>query len=272
MGRDRLRTIPGNEVEMAENLKKWFATRRTIPIRWAAVMGLLFGPGMSQPFAQVVINEVMFDPEGSEFFDEYVELYNTGQRAVDLSGWRIGDGDDTDGILPMGEGTLLPPFGYALVLDADYSANSTTYDPLPQGVLLLTIDGPTFGRAGLSNSQDERVMLLSANGDTVSQMTYRAPNVAGFSEEKVDPGGGDGADNWVDALWPGGTPGRVNGVSSKAQDISLRAEIDTLVVGWRQPGQLTVWAINLGSASSPQFSVQFSGLEEGPWLGVIPRC
>ncbi|MDP6038908.1 MAG: lamin tail domain-containing protein, partial [Candidatus Latescibacteria bacterium] len=40
--------------------------------------------------AQVVINEVMYDPAGSEFFDEYVELYNAGETPVDLVGWRVG--------------------------------------------------------------------------------------------------------------------------------------------------------------------------------------
>jgi len=40
----------------------------------------------------IVINEIMFHPISGDSDDEYVELYNQGARAVDLSGWRFVDG------------------------------------------------------------------------------------------------------------------------------------------------------------------------------------
>ena len=52
--------------------------------------------GLPTPlWGQVVLSEVMFDPAGSEFYDEFVEVQNVGDQAVDLTGWRVGDGEET---------------------------------------------------------------------------------------------------------------------------------------------------------------------------------
>ena len=37
--------------------------------------------------SQIIINEVMFDAAGSEYHDEFVEIYNNTETIVDLSGW-----------------------------------------------------------------------------------------------------------------------------------------------------------------------------------------
>jgi hypothetical protein len=42
--------------------------------------------------ADVVINEIMFDPISSDSDDEYIELYNRGTNVVNLSGWHLRDG------------------------------------------------------------------------------------------------------------------------------------------------------------------------------------
>jgi hypothetical protein len=227
------------------------------------VMVVLWGflcIGLGNLHAQVVINEVMFDPAGSEFFDEYIELYNAGDVAVDLTGWRIGDGDDTDGIVGKNKGVILGPGMYALVLDIDYFDRSTLYVPLPVDALILTIDGPTFGNGGLHNSFDERVVLISAGGDTVATMMYRAPNTPGTSEEKVDALGDDAVANWVDAKWEGGTPGRVNSVSVKPVDIALRAVVDSVFVPWTQNDVLELLVVNVGREPVAQFQVHVDGL------------
>jgi hypothetical protein len=210
--------------------------------------------------AQVAINEVMFNPVGSEFFDEYIELYNYGNSAIDLTGWRIGDGEGSDGFFDVGKGLVLLPDRFALVLDADYFDRSTSYDPLPYEALILTVDGPTLGNGGLNNSTDERVVLISVDGDTVSAVVYRAPNAPGVSEEKVDPVASDDADNWVDSRWVGGTPGRVNSVSAKRVDISVRAVTDSIRVPWMQSASLDCVVQNRGREPVAQIRVQVNGL------------
>lgn len=207
--------------------------------------------------AQVVINEVMFNPSGSEFFDEYVELYNASDSSVDLSGWRLGDSNETDAIVEVEMGLVLGPRQYALVLDPDYFENSNSYGSFPDDVLIVSLDGATFGQGGFQNDKDDSVVLISDAGQAVATMTYRTPNMPGFSEEKINPLGGDGSDNWADAKWLGGSPGRVNSVSVKATDLLLRSEQDSVYVPWMGSASLAFWVFNKGLSDIPEFRVEF---------------
>lgn len=235
---------------MKQLLPKWISLQ-------TGLLGL-FVVMVSHPVAaQVVINEVMFNPSGSEFYDEYVELFNAGDSSVDLSGWRLGDSNDTDAIVDVEMGLVLGPKQYALILDPDYFENSNSYGSLPEDVLIVSLDGATFGRGGFQNEKDESVVLISDAGQVVATMTYRTPNVPGFSEEKINPLAGDGSDNWVDAKWVGGSPGRVNSVSMKPTDLLLRSEQDSVYVPWMGSVPLTFWVINEGFSDIPEFRVEF---------------
>jgi hypothetical protein len=46
-----------------------------------------------QTMAAVIISEIMFEVAGSDDNREWVELYNTGDTAVDIAGWRLRDED-----------------------------------------------------------------------------------------------------------------------------------------------------------------------------------
>src|ERR1700691_6423986 len=70
--------------------------------------------------AQVVINEVMYTPQGTDTGREWVELYNEGQSDVTMVGgsgkgsWRINDGSNhtlTDPSGGTGRGSLTVPAG-----------------------------------------------------------------------------------------------------------------------------------------------------------------
>jgi hypothetical protein len=62
-------------------------------ISCAAVCAILCSPALLR--AAVIINEVVYDDGGTDD-REYVELYNTGPAAVDISGWTVG-GQDASG-------------------------------------------------------------------------------------------------------------------------------------------------------------------------------
>lgn len=208
--------------------------------------------------AQVVINEVMFDPSGSEFFDEYIELYNVGENSVDLTGWRVGDMGESNVIL--GEEKVLSPGAYALVLDSGYGKNSTHYDPLPDTVLKLTVDSVTLGHNGLSNVRSEQIVLINASGDTVDVAVYQPGNEPGFSEEKIDARGGDGAGNWADAKWIEGTPGALNSVSAKARDLVLGLRSESPVhLPWGETAEIFLMVINVGRETVTEFVVEVNG-------------
>ena len=209
---------------------------------------------------RVVISEVMFDPSGSEFYDEFIEIQNTGGEPVDLAGWMAGDGDETDELVFENE-TVLQPGAFGLILDSGYFAHSIRYDPLPPSALILTVADATIGNSGLSNSTPERIVLVSAAGDTVGTMVYTTGNKPGYSEEKVDPAGDDGPANWMDSRWEGGTPGRVNSVSPKDRDLALeRVSESPFQVPAGVARDFVLQVINRGRRAASAFSVTVRGI------------
>ena len=247
--------------------------RRGLSYQWlfAACYAVGLWLSASSVSAQVILNEVMFDPSGSEFYDEFVEIRNLGNVPVDLRGWRVGDANEADLLLPLQDSTVLPPGAFGLILDSGYTEHSDRYDPLPGGVLLLTVDDATIGKGGLSNADPEPVLLVSADGDTVGRMAYTAGNIPGRSEEKVDPTGGDGADNWQDARWDGGTPGRVNSVSAKEVDLAVSSVSDAPVV-LRSDGSrgVPILVRNLGRSAIPSYTLTVTGEGQNPWTVERP--
>ena len=206
--------------------------------------------------AQVVINEIMFAPSGSEFFDEYIELFNAGDRAVDLTGWRIGDDEETNAL--VGDAMVLAPGAYALVMDAGYNAHSTHYDPLPDTALNLTVDSATLGHNGLSNVHAERILLIAAAGDTVAAATYQPGNPLGISEEKIDAAQGDAPENWTDAKWP--TPGAVNSISVKDRDLTLaRNTASPVRVPWGGSTAVGLTVTNIGRERATSYAIAVNG-------------
>ncbi|KPK89422.1 hypothetical protein AMJ80_09800 [bacterium SM23_31] len=172
--------------------------------------------------AQIIINEVMFNPAGNENHNEFVELYNAGSSAVDLSGWLISDSSGSDIIIDAGSGTILQPGQYGIVLDPDYFINSTLYDSIiPPEALILTIDGPTIGSRGLSNSTPELISIVSSAGDTITAYRYSTDNNDGFSDEKIIPGDVNEDYNWGNSTVYLGTPGARNSITPPDFDMRL---------------------------------------------------
>jgi hypothetical protein len=175
-------------------------------------------------FSTVCINEVMSNPLGvsgvgsPEDRNEFVEIFNIGPEAVDLSGWKITDFDAVDEIVPFysltgGSNAVLMPGEFALIMDPEYVDTGENY--MPYGVpscLLLTVDNTTIGN-GLSGT--DPIALISSNGDTVSTYYYPLSSGDGISVERIYPYSGDIAGNWsacVDSS--GSTPGIENSVYS----------------------------------------------------------
>lgn len=172
--------------------------------------------------AQVILTEVMFDPEGPEAYDEFVEIYNLNPFSVDLNGWRVGDSAAQDLLRDAGQGLMLQPQHYGIILDPGYFENSTSYDSLiPPEALVLTIDAATFGANGFLNSQSEPVLLIDANGDTVQIYRYSVGNDPGYSDEKIILSEDNSHQNWGNSTNFRGTPGLKNSISPKDMDLAI---------------------------------------------------
>ncbi len=175
-------------------------------------------------YAQVTFTEIMFDPATSEFHDEFVEIYNLSGEALDLSGWTLSDSLSLDELADAGNGMLLQPGQFGVILDGSYFENSSVYDDIiPDSALLLTIADKGFGTNGLTNSTARMLELIDSSGNVASRYRYSLGNKPGFSDEKIRLDGANDSTNWADAIVAGGTPGFRNSVSPFPVDVALSA-------------------------------------------------
>lgn len=165
----------------------------------------------------LVINELMVDPDGSEDEDgEWVELYNSSSDWLDLTGHRLADdGVDDYAIDAVSSGSLVVgPDDYLVIC-----ANDSTWDNggvSCQGTFLYQTFGGGFG---LSNVEDE-VKLLAPGGKVLDQMSYgegfsSVGNALGIDPADATVSGNDDGSDWCEQygwLTNGdvGNPGREN--------------------------------------------------------------
>ena len=129
----------------------------------------------------VVINEIMYHPPTNNDADEYVELYNAGASAVNLTGWAFSRGISFD----FAPGTSIAP-GQYLVIAKDRNRLISRYGLSPAIVL------GNFG--GTLDNGGEKLRLRDANQNVADEVTYADgghwPEFAdgyGSSLELIDP-------------------------------------------------------------------------------------
>lgn len=100
----------------------------------------------SQPkkvLAQAVINEVLPNPAGEDSAGEWVEIYNTSETALDISGYKLKDADN-----------------HELIIGADYTDGGT----LVAGKSWLLIKRNNHSTFSLNNTGSEEVSLWDNAG------------------------------------------------------------------------------------------------------------
>ena len=210
-------------------------------------------------YCQIVLSEIMFDPVGADYYDEFIEIYNISLTdTIDLAGWKISDSTGVDLIIPHVMGTRLKPGQYGIILDSGYFQNSTSYDHLiPPEALILTINDAAFGSNGLSNTVPEPIMLISAAGDTVAKYRYTLDNQPGYSDEKRNLRGPDTPENWANSKVLYGTPGFQNSVSQLDYDINLELQGYPAEAAPGQAITLIATVTNLGFQSVSNIAITF---------------
>jgi hypothetical protein len=105
----------------------------------------------------VVINEVMYDAPGQNTLDTWVELYNRGANAVNLSGWRMSKDVDFD----FPSGTTIPPDSY-LVIAKDAESLTARYPG-------IAIAGSFSGNL---KHKEGHILLSDAIGNPANELIY----------------------------------------------------------------------------------------------------
>ena len=114
--------------------------------------------------ADILVNEVMYDPELNENYYEWAELYNPINKSINLTGWSLTDNYVTDfleGDYEHGNGTMIMhPFTYALITDhgTKFYNNYST----PNSTIKLYVDDSAIGN-GLGNNGDKLILRNNEN-------------------------------------------------------------------------------------------------------------
>jgi len=134
----------------------------------------------SLAFAQVVINEILFDPSPSGPPDrnhQWVELHNKGSEPVDLSGWKLSNrgGPDVPSARSLPPLTI-PPSGY-LVLHFTAGQDRTEFGP--DGAHVYSPDA-----SPLWNPDQDAAALYSPAGiaDFLSWRRFSTPRQSGRAD------------------------------------------------------------------------------------------
>jgi len=190
---------------------------------WVLLGWFALGPGAAFGLGQVLISELMYRPASEDTREEYIELYNAGATAVDLTGWRF-----TTGVRFTFPAVSLPAGEYlAVAADLD---NFRTNHP--------TVTNFVGGWDGILSNSGQLLELVDARGDRVNAIRYAdegdwarrelGPIDAGhrgWGWASAADGGGRSIEliqpalpnvygqNWAASEVSGGTPGQPNSVA-----------------------------------------------------------
>ncbi|MBO7477781.1 MAG: CotH kinase family protein [Salinivirgaceae bacterium] len=183
-----------------------------------ATINAVFEKDASAAFNNVVINEINY--KSADDFDtkDWIELYNTTAAAINLSGWKLLDGE-ADEAFTMPVGTTIEAYGYLVVC-----ANQNKLLAFNPGVTNYVGDF-TFGLG-----KEDKVQLFDSEGHLIDEVEYAKSwgdaNGTGKTIALTDPF----ADNANYKLWNDndmhGTPGAKNGSFSPSRsDFSANEKI-----------------------------------------------
>jgi hypothetical protein len=222
-------------------------------------LALLAVVASSCPGAEVVINEVFYDPEGSDTGLEFVEIMNCGHATVPLSGWTLETGNGAhpdDWTVEWIGGPLdeLPPGGLLLVGESDVV-------PRPDVVTALDLQN---GPDGCRLTDGHRVVDVVGWGEPLFAEYLEgspAEDVSGGLSLARTPDCVDGDDNGDDFAGRPPTPGARNSLESDVSVEILHAARVVFPTG--EP--LTVRSLlrNAGSREVPAGAAEVSLLAGG---------
>ena len=178
--------------------------------------------------ADVIINEIMYHPSSELTTEEYIELYNPGVSAVDLSGWKF-----TNGVLfTFPAATSIPAGGYLVV-----TANPAVFHAKYPAVANYIASAGWVGQLSNSANRIELDDALLVKRDEVSyaddgdwgvrmQDTVADFGHKGWGWNSAADGGGKSLElinvtlsnnigqNWGPSITAQGTPGAANSIAS----------------------------------------------------------
>ncbi|MDO8784614.1 MAG: lamin tail domain-containing protein [Syntrophales bacterium] len=184
-------------------------------------------PVLAEGEENITFSEVMYDLPGGDNNREWVEIYNTGEQAVELSSdtWRFNDGANHALRLVQGDWNLEP--GEAVVVtsnDQTILAEHQNYE----GTVIDTVMGLNNASATLSLSVDNGQNFFTS----LSYQSEWGGAGNGKTLEKIDPAEANEQANWQESQVDGGTPGAVEVPEEEEEERELLEQTIVLSAGW----------------------------------------
>jgi hypothetical protein len=182
--------------------------------RACAVLFMLsiFLPGTVS--AGILITEIMYDPEGSDAKQEWIELYNPGPEAVNLADWKYADKSNHALNLPPkngGLGTMLIAPGRYVILASD----ATTFVGSHPGISIVI----------------DTTMILNNSGMTLGLRDGVTPKAVATYVKSMGAAGNGESLQWRDGKWIHAqpTPGAENAADSSSDLTAMRGTTETSI-------------------------------------------
>jgi hypothetical protein len=137
----------------------------------------LFAGGLGAIFsdarADVIISELMYNPQGSDqetgINREWAELYNTGSTSVNIGGWQFGDANDSQWASAFPAGTIIQP-NQALVVTGDAASFDLEWG---SGINRIQVSSfPTLANVLTNPTNIERPTIRNGSGTVIDAVTY----------------------------------------------------------------------------------------------------
>lgn len=160
------------------------------------------GINLNETRNDIVINEIMYAPESPQ--PEWIEIYNSSSKTINLEGYKIADNSDTVSV--VSEPTILNPDEFIVI-----SSDSTIRNFYDINSNVISTHIPTLNNSG------DKVILLDSLNRVIDSLQYSSEwgGIKGYSLERIsyDKSSTDST-NWRSSLNENkATPGTKNSVA-----------------------------------------------------------
>jgi len=216
----------------------------------------------------VVINEVAWGGTAASPEHEWIELYNTTDDAIDMSGWTLTAVDGEQPSMTIEDGKVIPAQGYFLLERTDEAVSDIEADQV-YGDLQMDDSGETL------ELRDVTWGLIATVNDNGGEWPAGTADPGYYSMERIDSSAADTDDNWAsndgvtrNGLDANGDP--ING-TPKARNSTVEPTTAIKLISFTAtPGRGTVtlaWetAVEIDTAG---FNLYRATAEDGPYIRI----
>jgi len=173
--------------------------------------------------ADIVINEIMYNPSGADNNHEWIEIYNNGDEEINLEGWRFFEADSNHRlILEQGDNMIISNDEYIVIVQ-----DTNTFLEDYEGY-----EGTILDSSFSLNNNGEFIAMRNSDGDIADEVEYSSEwgGGNGISLELINSNlDNNVGDNWGSSENEGGTPGEQNSIFERQE---LLEQIIRLNRGW----------------------------------------